>query len=165
MQKQETIAATMKVFMESGPSVETYPNYKSLNDAVGKVHGLKEGKCQALAGPKAWAWHADTERTGTWRPATEQEVEARRTAAANKVHGTRTPKVMSDADRAALDAQVTALLAVNNPALAPLLAELQGKQAADDAARKGSMKDRLAAAIDKIGLEKVVAILEDAAEA
>lgn len=159
MTKEQTIAGTMKAFMESGPSIKDFPTYKSLNDYVGSLHGKAEGVCQALAGEKAWAWAQDTE-TGKWRPATEQEVEARRTAAAGKAHGTRTPKVMPDADRAALDAQVTALETVNNPALAPLLADLLARRNADDAARKGSLKDRLAAAVERLGLERAVNLLE-----
>lgn len=164
MEKKDTIAATMRALMESGPSVETYPTYKALNDAVGKVHNLPAGKCQALAGEKAWAWYADTD-TGTWRKATEAEIESKRTAAAGKAHGGPRSKVLSDADRTALDAQVTALQTVANPALAPLLADLKAKQAADDAARKGSLKDRLQAAIEKLGLEKAVDILEARADA
>jgi hypothetical protein len=152
----------MRVFMESGPSVTDYPSYKSLNDAVGAVHGLPAGKCQALAGEKAWAWYADTV-AGTWRPATEQEVEAKRAAAAGKNHGGPRSKVLSDADRAALDAQIEALRAVDNPTLRPLLTSLYEKQWADDAARRGSLKDRLQAAIDKLGLQAAVDLLEAAA--
>jgi hypothetical protein len=159
MQKQDTIAATMRQFMESGPKVAEFPNYKSINDHVGKLHGLSEGKCQALAGEKAWQWHAD-QVTGVWRKATEDEIEAKRENAAGKNHGVRAPKVMSPEDRAALDAQVTALEQVANPALAPLLADLRGKQAADDAARKGGMKDRLTAAVGKLGLARAVDALE-----
>jgi hypothetical protein len=163
MTKEKTIAETMRKLMESGPSVADYDCYKALNDAVGKVHGLPEGKCQALAGEKAWSWYAD-QTTGVWRKATPEEVEAKRSAAAGKSHGVRGSRVLSDADRAALDAQIAALETVNNPALAPLLAGLKAKQASEDAARKGSLKDRLQAAVDKLGLEKVVEILE-AAEA
>jgi hypothetical protein len=159
MTKEKTIAQTMQTFMVSGPSVKEFPNYKTLNDAVGKAHGLAEGKCQALAGEKAWQWHADT-TTGTWRKASPEEVEAKRTTAAGKAHGGPRSKVMTAEDRSALDAQVTALETVNNPALAPLLAGLKARQETDDLARKGSLKDRLATAIDKLGLEKVVAILE-----
>ena len=161
IEKQDTIAETMRQFMQTGPSTTTYPTYKALNDAVGKVHGLEDGKCQALAGEKAWVWAKDT-TTGKWRKATDEEIEAKRTTAAQKNSGGSRRKAMSDADRAALDAQVTALEAVNNPALAPLLEELKARQAADDAARKGSLKDRLQACIDKLGLERAVAILEDA---
>jgi hypothetical protein len=159
MQKQNTIAETMRKLMESGPSVETFPTYKSLNDHVGKVHGLTEGKCQALAGEKAWAWTPD-QTTGKWRKATDVEVEARRAKAAGKSHGVRGSKVMSDVDRAALDAQIEALEQVANPALAPLLEGLKARQAADDAARKGSLKDRLQAAIDKLGIARAVDLLE-----
>ena len=163
IKKQDTIAETMRQFMSTGPSTATYPTYKALNDAVGAVHGLKEGKCQALAGEKAWAWHPDTE-LGIWRKATDEEVKAKRTAAAGKNHGgSRKAKVLSEADRAALDAQVTALEAIDNPALAPLLEDLKAKQAADDLARKGSLKDRLAAAVDKLGMDKAVTLLEAAA--
>jgi hypothetical protein len=126
---------------------------------VGKTHGLPEGKVQALAGPKAWAWYPD-QTTGTWRKATPEEVTARREKAAGKVHGVRGPKAMPEADRKALDAQIAALKAVDNPTLRPLLTSLYERQWADDAARKGSMKDRLATAIDKIGLAKAVEILE-----
>lgn len=164
MTKQDTIAETMRAFMESGPSVSDYPNYKTLNDAVGAVHGLKEGKCQALAGEKAWAWAKD-ETSGKWRKATDDEFQAKQEAAAGKNHGgTRKSKVMGDADREALDAQVTALETVNNPALAGLLAGLKAQQAADDAARKGSLKDRLAAAVETLGIERAVTLLEEAAE-
>jgi hypothetical protein len=159
MTKEKTIAQTMQTFMVSGPSVKDYPNYKALNDAVGKVHGLAEGKCQALAGEKAWAWYAD-QTTGVWRKATDAEIETKRAAAATKGHGGPRNKVMTAEDRVALDAQVTALETVNNPALAGLLADLKARQETDDLARKGSLKDRLATAIDKLGLEKVVAILE-----
>lgn len=159
MEKKDTIAATMREFMESGPSVKDFPSYKALNDAVGKVHGLADGKCQALAGVKAWLWHADT-TTGKWRKATDDEFQAKQEAAAGKNHGGPRSKVMTDADRAALDAQVTALEAVDNPALAGLLAGLKAQQVADDLARKGSLKDRLQAAIDKMGLEWVVATVE-----
>jgi hypothetical protein len=159
MEKKDTIAETMRVFMASGPSVKDYPTYRALNDYVGKLHGKAEGVCQALAGEKAWAWTPD-QVTGTWRKATDVEVESRRAKAATKVHGVRTPKVMSDADRAALDAQVKALEQVANPALAPLLADLKAKQASDDAARKGSLKDRLQTAIDKMGMELAVKTLE-----
>jgi hypothetical protein len=159
MQKQDTIAATMRQFMESGPKVAEFPNYKSINDHVGKLHGLSEGKCQALAGEKAWQWHAD-QVTGVWRKATEDEIEAKRENAAGKNHGVRAPKVMSPEDRAALDAQVTALEQVANPALSPLLADLKARQTADDAARRGSLKDRLQAAIEKTGLELAVKFLE-----
>lgn len=159
IEKQDTIAATMRHLMATGPSITDYPNYKALNDAVGAAHGLPEGKCQALAGEKAWAWYADT-ATGRWRKATPEEVESRRQKAATKAHGTRKAKVLSDADRAALDAQVAALEAVDNPALAPLLEDLRGKQAADDAARKGSLKDRLQGLVDRLGLETVVEVLE-----
>ena len=159
MQKKETIAGTMAAFMTTSPDVATYPSYKSLNDAVGAVHGLPAGKCQALAGPKAWAWAKD-EASGKWRKATEDEVEACKANAATKAHGGPRSKVMTDEARAALDAQVTALETVNNPALAPLLAGLKAQQVADDLARKGSLKDRLQAAIDKMGLEWVVATVE-----
>ena len=159
MTKQETIAATMATLMASGPAVATYPTYKALNDAVGAVHGLTEGKCQALAGEKAWAWTPDTV-SGAWRKATDVEFANRKAKAATKAHGTRKSKVMTDEDRAALDAQVTALETVNNPALAKLLADSKAQQAADDQARKGSLKDRLQAAIDKMGLEWVVTALE-----
>ena len=161
MTKQDTIADTMRQFMASGPSVEDYPTYKSLNDHVGAVHGLAEGKCQALAGEKAWAWTPDTV-SGAWRKATDVEFTNRKAKAATKAHGTRTSKVMSDADRAALDAQVTALETVSNPTLAPLLAGLKAQQAADDQARKGSLKDRLAACVNTLGLEQVVNGLERA---
>ena len=162
IEKQDTIAETMRKFMGTGPSTATYPTYKSLNDYVGSLHGLPEGKCQALAGEKAWAWHPDT-TTGKWRKATEAEIQAKRTAAAQKNNGgSRKPKILSDADRAALDAQVAALEAVNNPALEPLLADLKARQAADDAARKGSLKDRLAACIDKLGTVQAVTLLEEA---
>ena len=161
MTKQDTIAATMATLMASGPSVKEYTSYKSLNDAVGAVHGLAAGKCQALAGEKAWVWTPD-QVTGKWRKATDVEFEARREKAATKNHGTRTSKVMSDVDRAALDAQVTALETVNNPALAKLLADSKAQQAADDQARKGSLKDRLQAAVDTLGLEQVVNGLERA---
>ena len=164
MEKKETIAGTMAAFMATSPDVATYPSYKSLNDAVGAVHGLKEGKCQALAGPKAWAWAKD-EVTGKWRPATAAEIVARQTAAATKNHGGPRSKVLSDEDRAALDAQVTALETVNNPALAGLLAGLKAQQTADDAARKGSLKDQLAACVDKLGLAEAVALLEGAIDA
>jgi len=163
IEKQATIAETMRQWMATGPSTTEYPTYKSLNDAVGAVHGLEEGKCQALAGEKAWAWHAD-KTTGRWRKATEAETEAKRKAAATKNHGGSRRKALSDTDRAALDAQVEALKTVNNPALAPLLEDLQARQAADDAARKGSLKDRLAAAIDKLGLATAVELLEGAVE-
>lgn len=163
IEKKETIAATMREFMASGPSVEEFPNYKSLNDYVGNLHGLKEGKCQALAGEKAWIWTADP-TTKTWRKATDVEIESRREKAAKKNHGTRRSKVLSDADRAALDAQVTALEGINDPALAPLLADLKAKQASDDLARKGSLKDRLQAAVETLGLQAAVELLE-AAEA
>jgi len=164
MEKEQTIAATMRKLMQSGPSVKEFPTYKALNDTVGAAFGLPAGKCQALAGPKAWAWHADPV-TGKWRRATPEETAAKAAAAAAKNNGgTRKAKVLSDEDRAALDAQVAALQAVNNPALAPLLADLQARQKADDAARKGSLKDRLQTAIDKLGLEKAVELLE-AAEA
>lgn len=159
MDKKETIAETMRAFMATSPSVEEFPTYKSLNDYVGALHGLPEGKVQALAGPKAWAWTPD-QTTGVWRKATDVEVESRRERAAGKAHGGPRSKVLSDADRAAIDAQVMALIAVDNPALAPLLADLKAKQASDDAARKGSLRDRLSAAIDKLGLEWVVKILE-----
>lgn len=159
MIKQESIAATMREFMATGPSVEEYATYKSLNDAVGAVHGLPAGKCQALAGEKAWAWTPD-QTTGTWRKATDVEVEARRARAATKSRGSRAPKVMSDEDRASLDAQVVALETVDNPALAPLLAELVARQSADDQARRGTLKDRLQAAIDRLGLARVVECLE-----
>lgn len=159
MTKGKTIAGTMAAFMATGPSVQEFPNYKTLNDAVGKAHGLAEGKCQALAGEKAWQWHADT-TTGTWRKATPEEVEAKRAAAATKGHGGPRSKVMGEEERKSLDAQVTALETVANPALSPLLAELKARQTADDAARKGTLKDRLAAAVDKLGLEKAVEILE-----
>lgn len=161
MEKQETIAGTMATLMASGPLVTEFPNYKALNDHVGMIHGLAEGKCQALAGPKAWRWHAD-QVTKTWRPATEVEFKAKQEAAAAKAHGGPRSKVLSAEERVALDAQVEALVAVNNPALAPLLADLQARQAADDTARKGSLKDRLNAAIDKLGLEAAVALLEGA---
>ena len=163
MQKQETIAATMRQFMEGAPSVAEFPSYKALNDAVGKVHGHPAGKVQALAGEKAWKWTPDMV-TGKWRPATEAEIAACRAKAATKNHGGPRSKVLSDEDRAALDAQVTALETVNNPALAPLLAGLKAQQAADDAARKGTLKDRLQAAIEKLGLVQAVTLLEEAAE-
>ena len=92
IEKKETIAETMRAFMGSGPSTATYPTYKALNDAVGAVHGLPEGKCQALAGEKAWAWHADTV-TGKWRKATEAETEAKRTAWA-RANGSSSPSLM-----------------------------------------------------------------------
>ena len=161
IEKQETIAATMRAFMASGPSTVIYPSYKSLNDAVGALHGLPAGKCQCLAGEKAWAWHADTE-LGVWRKATDVEFENRKAAAVAKSNGGSRRKVLSAVDRAALDAQVTALEAVDNPALAGLLADLQARQTADDAARKGSMKDRLQAAIDTLGLAEAVTLLEGA---
>ncbi len=161
MQKQETIAGTMRVLMESGPAVKDFPTYKALNDHVGSLHGLPKGKCQCLAGEKAWAWTPDTV-TGRWRKATDVEFENRKTAAATKNHGTRQAKVLSAEDRAALDTQVAALMAVDNPALAPLLAGLKAQQVADDLARKGSLKDRLAAAVEKLGLAEVVALLEGA---
>jgi hypothetical protein len=160
MQKQETIAETMRQFMATGPSTTEYPTYKSLNDYVGKVHGLPAGKCQALAGEKAWAWTPDTV-SGQWRKATDVEFENRKVAAA-KNHGTRKAKVMGDAERAALDAQIAALQAIDNPALVGLLAGLKAQQAADDAARKGSLKDRLAACVDKLGMAEVVDLLEGA---
>ena len=163
IEKKETIAATMATLMASGPSTTTYSTYKALNDAVGAVHGYLAGKVQALAGEKAWAWAKDT-ATGKWRKATDAEIQACRDNAATKNHGTRTSKVLGDADRAALDAQVTALEAVNNPALAPLLADLRGKVIADDTARKGSLKDRLQAAVDKLGLDKAVEVLEKAVD-
>ena len=164
MQKQDTIAETMRLFMESGPSVETYPTYKSLNDAVGKVHGKDEGKVQALAGPKAWAWHPDTE-LGVWRKSTEAEAKAKAEAAASKTHGTRKAKVLSDKDRVELELQIRALEELAyNPHLAPIREELQAKLAADDAARKGTLKDRLAAAVDKLGIARAVELLEEAAE-
>lgn len=159
IKKFSTIAGTMTVFMESSPSVKEYGSYKALNDAVGKVHGLEPGKCQALAGEKAWKWHAD-EVTGTWRKATEAEFKAKQEAAAGKAHGGPRSKVMTPEARAALDAQVTALETVNNPALLPLLNGLKAQQVNDDTARKGSLKDRLQAAIDKLGLAKAVDILE-----
>ena len=164
MQKMDTIAATMREFMATGPSVAEFPSYKSLNDFVGDLHGLPEGKCQALAGEKAWQWTPDTV-SGIWRKATEAEIAACREKAATKNHGGPRSKVLSDADRAALEAQVKALEAVANPALEPLLADLRGKVAADDAARKGSLKDRLSVAIDALGLAEVVALLEGAIEA
>ena len=164
MTKQDTIAETMRQFMATGPAVETYPSYKALNDAVGEAHGLPAGKCQALAGEKAWQWFAD-KTTGVWRKATEEEIAARRDAAAGKNHGTRASKVLPDEDRAALDAQIAALEAVDNPALAGLLAGLKAQQAADDAARKGTLKDRLQAAIDALGLAEAVALLEGAIDA
>ena len=165
MQKKETIAATMAAFMAAGPSVTEYGTYKALNDAVGAVHGLDKGKCQALAGAKAWAWFADT-TTGKWRKATDDEFQAKQDAAAGKNNGgTRKSKVLSDEDRAALDAQVAALETVNNPALAPLLAGLKAQQASDDQARKGSMKDRLQAAIAKLGIDRAVTLLEEAVAA
>jgi hypothetical protein len=166
MQKQNTIAETMRKLMESGPSVETFPTYKSLNDHVGKLHGKAEGVCQALAGEKAWQWTPD-QTTGKWRKATDVEIESRRAKAAGKTHGVRGSKVMSDVDRAALDAQIEALRAVDNPTLRPLLTSLYEKQWADDAARKGSLKDRLQAAVDALGLARAVDLLEaqvDAAE-
>ena len=159
MIKQDTIAATMRQFMETGPSTATYPTYMSLNDHVGALHGLTTGRCQALAGEKAWAWTPDT-TTGRWRKATDVEVESRRTRAAAKARGSRKSKVLSDADRASLDAQVAALETVNNPALAPLLAEAKAKQAADDEARKGSLKDRLQAVVARLGLARAVEALE-----
>lgn len=159
MEKKDTIAETMRAFMESGPSVETFPTYKRLNDAVGAVHGKAEGVCQALAGEKAWAWYAD-QTTGKWRKSTDAEFKAKQEAAAGKAHGGPRSKVLSDADRTALDAQIVALQAVNNPALAPLLADLQARQTADDNARKGSLRDRLQAAIDKLGLARAVDALE-----
>lgn len=159
MEKKETIAETMRVFMESGPSVKTFPNYRALNDAVGAVHGKTAGVCQALAGEKAWAWYPD-QTTGTWRKATEEEIATKRAAAAEKNHGVRGSKVLSAEDRAALDAQVAALETVNNPALAPLLEGLKARQTADDLARKGSLRDRMQAAIDKLGLAKAVDLLE-----
>jgi hypothetical protein len=161
MQKQATIAETMRVFMATEPAVKDFPNYKALNDAVGAVHGLPAGKCQALAGPKAWEWTPDTV-SGRWRKATDVEFESRKQKAAQKNHGTRKSKVLSDADRAALDAQIEALKTVNNPALAGLLADLQARQAADDLARKGSYKDRLAAAVERLSLATAVDILERA---
>ena len=161
MEKQSTIAATMRQFMESGPSVEAFPSYKAINDHVGQVHGLPVGKCQALAGPKAWQWTPD-QVSGVWRPATPEEFADRQEKAAAKNHGGPRSKVLSDEDRAALEAQVTALETVANPALAPLLADLRGKVAADDAARRGSLKDRLQACIDTLGLEHVVNGLERA---
>lgn len=164
MEKQETIAGTMASLMASGPAVAEYPSYKSLNDAVGKVHGHPAGKVQALAGEKAWAWTPDT-ITGVWRKATEEEINARRDKAASKNHGGPRSKVLSEEDRTALDAQVEALTAVNNPALLPLLNGLKAKQADDDSARKGSLKDRLAACVDKLGLEACVNCLEAAAAA
>lgn len=164
IEKKDTIAATMRLFMESAPAVKDFPTYKSLNDAVGAIHDLAEGKCQALAGPKAWAWAKD-QATNKWRPATEAEVEACRANAASKNHGTRASKVMTDEDRAALDSQVAALETVNNPALAPLLADLRGKLAADDLARKGTLRDRLAAAVETLGLDAAVTLLEGAIDA
>lgn len=164
MEKQETIAETMREFMASGPSATEFTSYKALNDAVGAVHGLAEGKCQALAGAKAWAWAKD-EVTGKWREATEAEVEACKAKAATKAHGGPRSKVMGDEDRAALDAQIGALETVNNPALAPLLAGLQAQQVADDAARRGSLKDRLADCVAKLGIERAVHLLEEAVEA
>jgi hypothetical protein len=165
MQKQSTIAATMRKLMASGPSITEFPSYKSLNDFVGGLHGLAKGRCQALAGAKAWAWAKD-EVTGKWRPATPEEFAAKKEAAACKNSGgSRKAKVMGDAERATLDAQVAALEAVDNPALAPLLAGLKTQQAADDQARKGSLKDRLQAAIDKLGLVQAVTLLEEAADA
>lgn len=159
IKKQETIAETMRQFMASGPSVETYPTYKSLNDYVGKIHGLAEGKCQALAGEKAWIWTADP-ISKRWRKATNIEFENRKAKAAAKNHGTRRAKVLSDKDRVELELQIKALEEVANPHLAPVLVELQDKLAADDLARKGSLKDRLAACVDRIGVEKVVDFLE-----
>ncbi len=161
IEKQDTIAGTMRALMATGPSVADYPTYKALNDYVGALHGLPAGKCQALAGEKAWAWHPDTV-TGRWRKSTDDEFASKKEAAARKNNGARKAKVLSDADRAALDAQVAALqaVAVNNPALAPLLEELKARQAADDLARKGSLKDRLQAAVDKLGLAVAVGILE-----
>ena len=159
MQKQETIAATMRLFMESGPSTTEFTSYKALNDYVGAAHGLPAGKCQALAGAKAWAWAKD-ETSGKWRLASPEEVEACKAKAAGKAHGGPRSKVLSDEERAVLEAQIAALEAVGNPALAPLLADLRGKVIADDQARKGSMKDRLAAAIDTLTLARAVAVLE-----
>ena len=164
MEKRETIAETMRAFMQSAPSIADFPSYKSLNDHVGKLHGLPAGKVQALAGPKAWGWHPDQE-TGRWRKSTEAEFNSKQAAAATKAHGGPRSKVLSAADRAALDAQVIALETVNNPALTPLLEGLKAKQAADDAARRGSLKDRLAAAVEALGIERAVALLEGAAEA
>jgi len=164
MEKKETIAGTMKAFMESGPSVKDFPTYKSLNDEVGKVHGLVAGKCQALAGPKAWAWTPD-QTTGRWRKATDVEFANRKAAAAGKNHGGPRSKVLSAEDRASLDAQIEALETVNNPALAGLLAGLKAQQVADDLARKGTLKDRLNAAVEKLGLAEAVAILEETAAA
>jgi hypothetical protein len=162
MIKQSTIAETMRKLMESGPSVETFPTYKSLNDHVGKLHGKEPGSCQALAGEKAWQWTPD-QTTGKWRKATDVEVESRRAKAAEKNHGGPRNKVMSDEDRKALDAQIAALKAVDNPTLRPLLTSLYERQWADDAARKGSLKDRLQAAIDVLGMERAVGLLEAAA--
>lgn len=159
MIKQDTIAGTMRKFMESSPSVETYPTYKALNDAVGSLHDKAEGKVQELAGEKAWAWTPDPV-TKTWRKATDAEIEAKRKSAAAKNNGVRRSKVLSDEERTALDAQIKALEQVNNPALAPLLADLKARQASDDTARKGSLKDRLAAAIDTLGVERIVRLLE-----
>ena len=159
MQKQETIAATMRLFMESGPSITEFTSYKTINDYVGALHGLPAGKVQALAGPKAWAWAKD-ETSGKWREATEAEIAACRANAATKNHGGPRSKVLSDADRAALDAQIEALQAVNNPALAGLLAGLKAQQVNDDTARKGSLKDRLQAAVDRLRLSEAVRILE-----
>ena len=162
IEKKETIAATMRQLMASGPSVIEYPSYKALNDAVGKVHGLPAGKVQTLAGPKAWAWFAD-QTTGVWRKATPEEIEAKREAASAKNHGgPRKSKALPDAERAALEAQVMALEQVANPALEPLLQDLKGKLAADDTARKGTLKDRLQVCIDTLGLEQVVNGLERA---
>ncbi len=159
MEKQDTIAKTMATLMATSPAIAIYPTYKALNDAVGVVHGLPNGKVQALAGLKAWAWTADA-TTGTWRKATDDEVQARVDKAATKCHGVRGSKVMSEADRAALDTQVTALEAVNNPALLPLLNGLKAQQVGDDAAKKGSLKERLQAAVGKLGMGEAVAYLE-----
>lgn len=159
MEKQDTIADTMRTLMATSPSVKDYPTYKSLNDYVGSIHGLEKGKCQALAGEKAWKWFADTE-LGVWRESTPEEFADRQEKAAGKNHGTRASKVLSDVDRAALDAQVVALETVNNPALLPLLNGLKAQQVNDDNAKKGSLKDRLQAAIDKMGLAWVVATVE-----
>jgi predicted ribonuclease toxin of YeeF-YezG toxin-antitoxin module len=162
MEKKSTIAATMKQFMESGPTIKAYPTYRALNDAVGACHGLPAGKVQALAGPKAWMWTAD-ETTGKWRLSTADEVEAKAAKAAGKNHGTRAAKVLSDEERAALEAQIAALRSMDGAAataVAPLLASLVDKLQADDTARKGSLKDRLQTAIERLGLADAVEYLE-----
>ncbi len=161
MEKKDTIADTMRAFMASGPSVTEYPTYRALNDAVGAVHGKAEGKVQTLAGESAWAWTPDP-TTKTWRRATDVEIESRRQKAAGKAHGTRGAKVLSPEDRESLEAQISALVVVGNPALKPLLSDLLARRNADDVARKGSLKDRLAAAVERLGLARAVDLLEAA---